>query len=91
MKIGFIGLGNMGQAMARNIARAGHQIPVYNRIGGRADELRAEGARVADSLCDAALNAEVLITMLANTRRLSPSSSGLSTRQANQGAARFMV
>ena len=31
MKLGFIGLGNMGQAMARNIARAGHQLTVYNR------------------------------------------------------------
>jgi 3-hydroxyisobutyrate dehydrogenase-like beta-hydroxyacid dehydrogenase len=66
MKIGFIGLGNMGQAMARNIARAGHQLMVYNRTPSRADELRAEGARVAVSPYDAALNADVLITMLAN-------------------------
>jgi 3-hydroxyisobutyrate dehydrogenase-like beta-hydroxyacid dehydrogenase len=66
MKIGFIGLGNMGQAMARNIARAGHQLTVYNRTRSRADELRAEGARVAVSPYDAALNADVLITMLAN-------------------------
>jgi 3-hydroxyisobutyrate dehydrogenase-like beta-hydroxyacid dehydrogenase len=66
MKLGFIGLGNMGQAMARNIARAGHQLTVYNRTRSRADELRAEGARVAVSPYDAALNADVLITMLAN-------------------------
>jgi 3-hydroxyisobutyrate dehydrogenase-like beta-hydroxyacid dehydrogenase len=66
MKVGFIGLGNMGQAMARNIARAGHQLTVYNRTRGRADELRADGARVAVSPYDAALNADVLITMLAN-------------------------
>ena len=66
MNIGFIGLGNMGQAMARNIARAGHTLTVYNRTRGRAEELRADGARVANSPYDAALNAEVLITMLAN-------------------------
>jgi 3-hydroxyisobutyrate dehydrogenase-like beta-hydroxyacid dehydrogenase len=66
MKLGFIGLGNMGQAMARNIARAGHQLTVYNRTRSRADELRAEGARVAVSPYDAALHADVLITMLAN-------------------------
>jgi len=39
----------MGQAMARNIARAGHQLTEYNRTRSRADELRAEGARVAVS------------------------------------------
>src|SRR2546430_12719674 len=66
MNIGFIGLGNMGQAMARNIARAGHQLTVYNRTRSRADELRAEGARAAVSPYDAALNADLLITMLAN-------------------------
>jgi 3-hydroxyisobutyrate dehydrogenase-like beta-hydroxyacid dehydrogenase len=66
MNIGFIGLGNMGQAMARNIARAGHQLTVYNRTRSRADELRAEDARVAVSPYDAAVNADVLITMLAN-------------------------
>jgi 3-hydroxyisobutyrate dehydrogenase-like beta-hydroxyacid dehydrogenase len=66
MKIGFIGLGNMGKAMERNIARAGHQLTVYNRTRSRADEWRAGGARVAVSPYDAALNADVLITMLAN-------------------------
>jgi 3-hydroxyisobutyrate dehydrogenase-like beta-hydroxyacid dehydrogenase len=65
MNIGFIGLGNMGQAMARNIARAGHTLTVYNRTR-RAEELRAEGARVANSPYGAALNADVLITMLAD-------------------------
>ena len=52
--------------MARNIARAGHQLTEYNRTRSRADELRANGARVAVSPYDAALNADVLITMLAN-------------------------
>jgi 3-hydroxyisobutyrate dehydrogenase-like beta-hydroxyacid dehydrogenase len=66
MNIGFIGLGNMGQAMARNIARAGHTLTVYNRTRGRAEELRADGARMANSPYDAALNADVLFTMLAN-------------------------
>jgi 3-hydroxyisobutyrate dehydrogenase-like beta-hydroxyacid dehydrogenase len=66
MKVGFIGLGNMGRAMARNIARAGHELTVYNRTRSRAEELRQDGAHVADSPYDTALNADVVITMLAN-------------------------
>ncbi len=31
MKVGFIGLGNMGSAMARNLIKAGHDLTVYNR------------------------------------------------------------
>ncbi|PYV06342.1 MAG: 6-phosphogluconate dehydrogenase, partial [Acidobacteria bacterium] len=30
MNVGFIGLGNMGQAMARNLLKAGHNVTVYN-------------------------------------------------------------
>ena len=66
MKVGFIGLGNMGRAMARNMIRAGHELRVYNRTRSRAEELGRDGALVADSPCDAVLNVEVLITMLAN-------------------------
>jgi 6-phosphogluconate dehydrogenase-like protein/thiamine pyrophosphate-dependent enzyme len=55
-----------GTTMAWNMARAGHWLTVYNRTRSRADELRAEGARVAVSPHDVVLNADVLTTMLAN-------------------------
>jgi 3-hydroxyisobutyrate dehydrogenase-like beta-hydroxyacid dehydrogenase len=64
MKVGFIGLGNMGQPMARNLLRAGYELAVYNRTRSRTEKLRIEGAYVADSPLDVALHAEVLITML---------------------------
>ena len=67
MDVGFVGLGNMGQSMARNLLRAGHRVTVYNRTRSRAEALRAEGARVADHLADAC-HGEVLITMLADDR-----------------------
>jgi len=38
MKVGFIGLGNMGSAIARNLIKAGHTLMVYNRTQSRADE-----------------------------------------------------
>ncbi|MDX6304465.1 MAG: hypothetical protein QOI77_1434, partial [Blastocatellia bacterium] len=37
MKVGFIGLGNMGSAIARNLIKAGHDLTVYNRTQSRAE------------------------------------------------------
>jgi 3-hydroxyisobutyrate dehydrogenase-like beta-hydroxyacid dehydrogenase len=65
MKVGFIGLGNMGRPMARNLIRAGHELVVYNRTRNRADELAVEGAAVASSAADACAHG-VVMTMLAD-------------------------
>ncbi|GAB4285288.1 MAG: 3-hydroxyisobutyrate dehydrogenase [Roseovarius sp.] len=61
MKIGFIGLGNMGAPMAANLARAGHEV-----IGFDTQPVRVEGVRMADSAAAAARDARVVITMLPN-------------------------
>jgi 3-hydroxyisobutyrate dehydrogenase-like beta-hydroxyacid dehydrogenase len=71
MRAGFIGIGNMGEPMARNLLRAGHRLTIYNRTPERAESLRAEGARVAVTPADAARDAEVLVTMLADDAALS--------------------
>ncbi|HEV7373161.1 MAG TPA: NAD(P)-dependent oxidoreductase [Pyrinomonadaceae bacterium] len=68
MKVGFIGLGNMGSAIARNLIKAGHTLTVYNRTRSRAEEFASVGARVAETPADAATDAEALITMLADDR-----------------------
>jgi 3-hydroxyisobutyrate dehydrogenase-like beta-hydroxyacid dehydrogenase len=65
MEVGFIGLGRMGQAMARNLLKAGHRVFVYNRTRSRAEELRDERAEVADSPAGAC-KANIVITMLAD-------------------------
>ena len=65
MKIGFIGLGNMGSAMASNLVKAGHEVTVYNRSRGKVDALAAEGARPAASVADSC-HGDAVITMLAN-------------------------
>jgi 3-hydroxyisobutyrate dehydrogenase-like beta-hydroxyacid dehydrogenase len=49
MKAGFIGLGNMGSAMARNLIKAGHSLTVYNRTRRRAEEFASSGERVAET------------------------------------------
>ncbi|OJT23038.1 6-phosphogluconate dehydrogenase [Archangium sp. Cb G35] len=66
MKVGFVGLGNMGQPMARNLRAAGHELVVYNRTREKAEALRQQGARVADSPADAARGAEVVFSMLSD-------------------------
>ncbi len=66
MKIAFLGLGNMGSHMARHLLRAGHDLTVWNRTPSKADELRAEGAKVGKSAGETAKDAEAVVTMLAD-------------------------
>jgi 3-hydroxyisobutyrate dehydrogenase-like beta-hydroxyacid dehydrogenase len=66
MKVAFIGLGNMGAPMARNLIRAGHDVTVYNRTRAKAEPLAADGARIADSVAHAVSGCEAAITMLAD-------------------------
>ena len=66
MKVAFIGLGNMGSHMARNLLRAGHDVTVWNRTLAKAEEYRAQGAKVARSPAEAAKEVEAVITMLAD-------------------------
>jgi 3-hydroxyisobutyrate dehydrogenase-like beta-hydroxyacid dehydrogenase len=65
MKIGFVGLGQMGGAIARNLLKAGHELTVWNRSAGRADALVAEGAAQARTPAGAA-GGDLVFTMLAN-------------------------
>ncbi len=67
MKIGFIGLGQMGRGMAANLIKAGHEVALYNRTAEKAQGL---GGRVAASPADAARGAEVVFTMLADDKAL---------------------
>jgi len=64
MRIGFAGLGIMGSRMAANLAKAGHQMTVWNRSAGKAPAGLASAGR-AHTPAEAARDAEVFITMLA--------------------------
>jgi 3-hydroxyisobutyrate dehydrogenase-like beta-hydroxyacid dehydrogenase len=68
MKVGFIGLGNMGAAIAGNLIKAGHTLSVYNRTRSRAEAFASLGASVAETPAQAATDAEAIITMLADDR-----------------------
>ena len=66
MKIAFIGLGNMGSHMARNLLRANHDVTVWNRTASKAEELRSDKAKVATSIAEATSGADIAVTMLAD-------------------------
>ena len=65
MKIGFIGLGNMGAGMAASLLKAGHEVAVYNRTASKAEALVRLGAKAQGSVA-AVCAADVVITMLAD-------------------------
>nr|WP_255476089.1 NAD(P)-dependent oxidoreductase [Antarcticirhabdus aurantiaca] len=67
MKVGFIGLGQMGRAMAGNLVKAGHEVTVWNRSPGRDEALVAAGAKRAATPAEAA-QGDVVMTMLADDK-----------------------
>ena len=64
MKIGFLGLGNMGTPMALRLLAAGHELSVWNRTEARTEPLLREGAIAAATPAEAELGADAVITML---------------------------
>lgn len=63
MRVAFLGLGIMGQAMASNLVKAGHEVTVWNRTPGKL----VEGAAVAQSPAAAAQGAEVVWLCVSDT------------------------
>lgn len=66
MQIGFIGLGIMGSRMAANLLGAGHSVTVHNRTASKAAPLEAQGAAVAGTAAEAAQEADVVVTVVAD-------------------------
>src|SRR5271170_6254901 len=66
MRVAFLGLGIMGRSMAANLVKAGHEVAVWNRSGGKDREV--EGARSAASPADAAAGVEVVWMCLSDTK-----------------------
>jgi len=67
MRVGFIGLGTMGAAMAANAARAGFEVTTWNRTPGRAPELGELGVREAPTAAELAKGSEVIVTIVSDT------------------------
>ena len=68
MKLGFLGLGNMGRHMARNLAKGGHDLTVFDLRRDAAEELLSMGAAWSDSPADLARDSEAVFTSLPGPR-----------------------
>jgi 3-hydroxyisobutyrate dehydrogenase len=67
MRVGFVGLGTMGGAMAANAARAGFEVTAWNRTPGRASELADLGVSMGASPSAVAAASELVVTMVSDT------------------------
>ena len=64
MKVGFVGLGRMGQGMARRLLDAGHDLWVFDQFAAQAAPLTAAGAHAAGSVAELAARSDIVVTML---------------------------
>ena len=67
MRVGFVGLGTMGAAMAANAARAGFEVSAWNRTPGRAAGLEEVGVQLLESPAAVASASDVVITIVSDT------------------------
>ncbi len=67
-KVAILGLGTMGTGMAQNLLKAGFPVTAYNRTRAKAEALSSLGASVANTPSEAAQDADILLSMLADDR-----------------------
>ena len=63
-RVGFIGLGNMGEHMAHNLLKAGHSVKAFDVVAQCVQSAKECGAEAAASVADAVSDVEVVVTML---------------------------
>src|SRR5689334_21679710 len=66
MKVAVLGTGIMGAPIARNLARAGHDVHAWNRSRAKAEPLAEDGVTVHDEAAEAVRGADAVVTMLAD-------------------------
>ncbi len=66
-RVGFIGLGIMGQGMARNLLKAGFPLRVWNRTASRVEPFVNEGAEKGSSPADVAAHSDIIVVCVSDT------------------------
>ena len=66
VKLGFIGLGNMGSRIVRRLLKAGYQVIAYDRDRASAEAMTSDGAVVANSIAELSQSADVILSCLTN-------------------------
>ena len=69
--VGFIGLGNMGNHMARNLLKKGYQVTVFDVADSSVNALKQDGAHVGTSPADVAAKTKKIVTMLPSSPHVS--------------------
>lgn len=67
IRLGYIGLGTMGGAMAENLANAGYRLTVYNRTASKAERFLEMGAHLAENPAEVARRSEVVFVNVSDT------------------------
>ena len=70
MRIGFLGLGTMGEPIANNLRKAGHDVTVWNRTAAKADHIVKKGGRLAATPRECAAGRDAVFTCLADERAI---------------------
>jgi len=70
MRIGFLGLGTMGEPIANNLRKAGHDLTVWNRTPSRASHIVAKGGKLARTPRECAAGRDLVFTCLADEKAL---------------------
>ena len=76
MKVGLLGTGRMGAAIARRLIDCGHSLIVWNRSVGKAAALVEHGATLASSPADLAANAQIIISILTDAAAIEATFAG---------------
>jgi 3-hydroxyisobutyrate dehydrogenase-like beta-hydroxyacid dehydrogenase len=70
MRIGFLGLGTMGEPIANNLRKAGHDLTVWNRTASKANHIVAKGGKLAKTPRECATGRDVVFTCVSDDRAL---------------------
>jgi 3-hydroxyisobutyrate dehydrogenase-like beta-hydroxyacid dehydrogenase len=70
MRIGFLGLGTMGEPIANNLRKAGHEVTVWNRTASKADHIVRKGGKLARSPRECAAGRDLVFTCLSDEKAL---------------------
>src|SRR5512142_1526519 len=70
MRIGFLGLGTIGEPIANNLRKAGHDLTVWNRTAGKADHIVSKGGALARTPRECASGRDLVFTCLSDEKAL---------------------
>jgi len=90
-RVGFVGLGTMGGAMAANVARAGFPVTAWNRTPGRGDALSELGVTIVKSPAEVASASDILVSIVSDTPDVEAVLFGPDGVEAGAGAGLLVV